>query len=74
MSPTFQDTVVLELRAVSDDIPEEMEVFTVELNTPGGGARLGKYTTKLLIIERNDAPYGQFRIQASGKRFASILL
>ena len=57
-----QATVLLEISAVADSIPEEMEVFHVQLVQPVGGATLGSVTRKTVIIERNDAPYGLLEI------------
>jgi len=58
----LQASVKLEISAVADSAPEEMEVFYVQLQQPTGGATLGMVTRKTVIIERNDAPYGLLEI------------
>ena len=45
-----------------DDQPEEAEVYVVTLLPPEGGADLGPVYTRVVIIERNDAPYGMVEI------------
>ena len=52
---------------MADSIPEEVEVFHVQLLQPIGGATLGSVTRKTVIIERNDAPYGLLEIFAPNK-------
>ena len=58
---------MLEISAVADSIPEEVEVFHVQLLQPVGGATLGSVTRKTVTIERNDAPYGLLEIFAPNK-------
>ena len=64
----IQDTAILELSAISDEIPEEVEIFQVILGTPGGGARLGVYREKTVMIDRNDAPYGKLTVHRTDAR------
>ncbi|NXY21530.1 GPR98 protein, partial [Atrichornis clamosus] len=42
--------------SLPDEVPEEMEVFTIRLLNATGGARLGNITTAFLQITRNDDP------------------
>ncbi|XP_054994600.1 adhesion G-protein coupled receptor V1 [Sorex araneus] len=42
--------------SLPDEIPEEMEEFTITLLNATGGAKLGNGTTATLRIERNDDP------------------
>ena len=64
----FQETAILEISVVADDIPEEAEVFTLLLHPPEGGATLGDIIRRTIIVERNDAPYGLLEIYPSGSR------
>nr|XP_056705119.1 adhesion G-protein coupled receptor V1 [Euleptes europaea] len=42
--------------SLPDEVPEEMEVFTVNLFNATGGARMGNRTTVVLQITKNDDP------------------
>ncbi|XP_036619299.1 adhesion G-protein coupled receptor V1 [Trichosurus vulpecula] len=42
--------------SLPDEIPEEMEVFTITLFNATGGAKVGNITTATLQIRRNDDP------------------
>ncbi|XP_039767131.1 adhesion G-protein coupled receptor V1 [Ornithorhynchus anatinus] len=42
--------------SLPDEIPEEMEEFTVNLFNATGGARMGNITTAILRIRKNDDP------------------
>ncbi|XP_053910929.1 adhesion G-protein coupled receptor V1 [Cuculus canorus] len=42
--------------SLPDEVPEEMETFTISLFNATGGARLGNITTAILQITRNDDP------------------
>ncbi|XP_074063616.1 adhesion G-protein coupled receptor V1-like isoform X2 [Macrotis lagotis] len=42
--------------SLPDEIPEEMEVFTITLFNATGGAKMGNITTATLQIRRNDDP------------------
>ncbi|XP_030832667.1 adhesion G-protein coupled receptor V1 isoform X3 [Strongylocentrotus purpuratus] len=57
---------VLQISAVTDNIPELGEEFKVFLREPTGGARLGAPTNVTIIIQENDAPYGSLQIFPHG--------
>ena len=60
---------MLDLTVTLDSEPEEAEIFIVVLSQPQGGATLGQVSQKVVIIERNDAPYGLIEIYPAGARY-----
>ncbi|XP_074850311.1 adhesion G-protein coupled receptor V1 [Carettochelys insculpta] len=50
----FSKTITI--YSLPDEIPEEMEVFTITLGNTTGGARIGNITSAILQITRNDDP------------------
>ncbi|VDI35962.1 G-protein coupled receptor 98 [Mytilus galloprovincialis] len=61
-----QDSAILELEAVDDSEPEQIERFTVRLLQPSNGGLLGQHTDKVVIINPNDSPNGLIQIYARG--------
>ncbi|XP_048257204.1 adhesion G-protein coupled receptor V1-like isoform X2 [Haliotis rufescens] len=65
---------VLEIRAVDDNIPEDLERFTLTLQSPDNNAKLGSMIQKDITIEPNDSPQGLFEIFVSNTRNTSTSL
>ena len=64
-----QDSAVLELTALSDNEPEEMEMFSLILKQPDGGAALGDIFSKFIFVEKSDSPYGLVELFAAENRY-----
>uniref|UniRef100_A0A8C8RXK2 Adhesion G-protein coupled receptor V1 n=1 Tax=Pelusios castaneus TaxID=367368 RepID=A0A8C8RXK2_9SAUR len=47
---------IITIYSLPDELPEEMEVFTISLVNTTGGARVGNTTSAILQITRNDDP------------------
>ena len=57
-----------------DNEPELEERYQVFLLNPVGGARLGHVTNATIVIDRNDAPFGNMQIFPLGSRLVSHFL
>ena len=63
---------MLQISAVRDTEPELEELFQVFLLNPVGGARLGVVTNATIVIDRNDAPFGNMQIFPMSSSLGSI--
>ena len=59
---------MLVLETVNDDTPEVEETFTLTLQEPPGDAILGDITSRTLVIEASDAPFGLMEIYTADSR------
>ncbi|XP_060082724.1 adhesion G-protein coupled receptor V1-like [Ylistrum balloti] len=72
---TFQDkqsAVYIELIALDDSEPEQLERFTVKLKEADNSAVLGRYLERMVIINPNDSPNGLMQLYIRGTRNSSI--
>uniref|UniRef100_A0A8C4S4U8 Adhesion G-protein coupled receptor V1 n=1 Tax=Erpetoichthys calabaricus TaxID=27687 RepID=A0A8C4S4U8_ERPCA len=58
-----QDTAVIEITIVDDNIIEFSETFNVSLTRISGGARLGNDSSIMVYIPPNDSPVGLFSFE-----------
>ncbi|KAJ8304146.1 hypothetical protein KUTeg_017729 [Tegillarca granosa] len=61
-----QNSAFIELKALDDNIPEQIERFTVRILSPDNEATLGNIQQKTVIINPNDSPNGLLQIYARG--------
>ena len=62
----------IELTALDDSEPEQVERFTVQLKNPDNSAVLGGYTQRLVLVNPNDSPNGLINLYFRGTRYKFI--
>ena len=53
-----QAVLVVSVYIINDDLPEDTELFSIELNSPRFGAEIGLHSVVTLNILSNDAGHG----------------
>ncbi|XP_041376199.1 adhesion G-protein coupled receptor V1-like [Gigantopelta aegis] len=66
-----QSTGVLEITVVDDDIPEDIETFSIILRRPVG-CQLGQIKRRVITVGSSDSPNGMFEIFVANTRNSSI--